>query len=183
MKIKVYLLNGFGVNKSGGNPAGVVLDAEHLTNDQKKAIAKEIGFSETAFVQKSTKADFKVTFFTPANEVDLCGHATVATYSLLYHNQLVKPGEYKQELKAGILSIVIKDDGTVIMEQALPIYSEIIPLDEITSIFSLPSDVITKTSLLPRVVSTGLRDIFLPISDTETLFALKPNLQKMSELN
>ena len=46
-------------------------------------IAKKIGYSETAFVMKSDKADFRVRFFTPVDEVDLCGHATIATYNLL----------------------------------------------------------------------------------------------------
>lgn len=183
MKIKVYLLNAFGVNSSGGNPAGVVLDAENLTDEQKKHIAKEIGFSETAFVQKSSKADFKVTFFTPTDELDLCGHATIATYSLLFQKALIKAGKYKQELKAGVFGIAIKDGGEVVMEQALPTYSDLIPLEEITSIFSIPPEAITQTGLPPQIVSTGLRDIFLPIADRKSLFALQPNLQEMSKFN
>ncbi|PIY70200.1 PhzF family phenazine biosynthesis protein, partial [Candidatus Roizmanbacteria bacterium CG_4_10_14_0_8_um_filter_36_36] len=90
MKIKVYLLSAFGVSKNGGNPAGVVLNADSLTDNQKKAISKIVNYSETAFISSSDKADFKVTFFTPKDEVDLCGHATIATYSLLYQKHLFK---------------------------------------------------------------------------------------------
>ena len=72
MNIKLYSLNAFGKVIDGGNPAGVVLDADQLSENQMRQIAKKAGFSETAFVQKSDKADFKVQFFTPNNEVDLC---------------------------------------------------------------------------------------------------------------
>ncbi len=84
----VYLLKSFGVDEMGGNPAGVVLDANNLSDEQKKAISKAINYSETAFVERSDKADYKVRFFTPTEEVDLCGHATIATYSLLFQRSL-----------------------------------------------------------------------------------------------
>ena len=81
--IKVYTLNAFTDDVSGGNPAGVVLDADNLTEKQMQGIAKKVGFSETAFVMSSDSADFRVRFFTPSDEVDLCGHATIATFKLL----------------------------------------------------------------------------------------------------
>ena len=74
-------------------------------------------------------------FFTPTEEVDLCGHATIATYSLLFQRSLLKSGSYKQELKAGVLGIEVQDDGLVIMEQSLPQFSESIPLEVITDVF------------------------------------------------
>lgn len=183
MKYTVFLVSAFGVNQDGGNPAGVVLNADSLSDAQKKEIAKIVGYSETAFVQKSDKADFKVTFFTPTDEVDLCGHATVATYSLLFHKNIVKPGKYSHELKAGILPIEIKTDGTVVMDQAIPSYGEEIDLKEVTNIFHIDETVITKTGLQPQIVSTGLRDIMLPIVDRFTLFDLKPDFEKMSAFN
>src|SRR6185369_17713524 len=90
MKIKVFTLNSFAKTQEGGNPAGVVLDSGNLSEVQMLAAAKEVGFSETAFVGKSNKADFKVRFFTPTDEVDLCGHATIATYALMQHNHKIK---------------------------------------------------------------------------------------------
>lgn len=116
-KIKVFTLNSFAKTLEGGNPAGVVLDADNLTEKQMMYISKEVGFSETAFVSKSNKADFKVRFFTPTDEVDLCGHATIATYFLMWNKQLIKSGNYTQETKAGILGIEAGKDGTVFMDQ------------------------------------------------------------------
>ncbi|GIP36612.1 PhzF family phenazine biosynthesis protein [Paenibacillus sp. J2TS4] len=79
MKLKVYTVNSFAKTLEGGNPAGVVIDADSLSDESMKSIAGAIGFSETAFVMKSESAHFKVRFFTPEEGVDLCGHATIAT--------------------------------------------------------------------------------------------------------
>ena len=69
LKIKVYTLNAFGKTDLGGNPAGVVLSADNLNEEEMKKIAKEVGFSETAFIMNSDRADFKLRFFTPSEEV------------------------------------------------------------------------------------------------------------------
>src|SRR3989344_7333723 len=119
MKVKVFTLNAFAKTENGGNPAGVVLNSDGLSEKQMLLISKKVGFSETAFVQKSDKADFKVKFFTPNAEVDLCGHATIATFYLLKDRQIIQAGKYTQETKAGVLAIEILQDKTVFMDQKL----------------------------------------------------------------
>lgn len=101
MDIKVYTLNAFAKTENGGNPAGVVLSADTLSPADMQKISAKAGFSETAFVKKSEIADFKVDFFTPNNQVDLCGHATIATFYMLANKDLIKAGTYTQETKAG----------------------------------------------------------------------------------
>ena len=61
-----------------GNPAGVVFDADFLTEPQMQEIAKKVGFNETAFLVKSDKADLRIRYFTPGHEMNLCGHGTIA---------------------------------------------------------------------------------------------------------
>jgi PhzF family phenazine biosynthesis protein len=64
----------------GGNPAGVVLDATGLDEHAMQTIAKEVGYSETAFLTPTPDADaFDVRYFAPSIEVSFCGHATIAT--------------------------------------------------------------------------------------------------------
>ena len=75
MKVTVVLVKSFTKDKSAGNPAGIVLDAEDLTDEQMQQIAKELGFAETAFVLPSDKADFRVRFFAPNHEVDKHSYA------------------------------------------------------------------------------------------------------------
>lgn len=183
MKAGVFLLNAFGINSSSGNPAGAVLNAEGFTYEQKKAIAKKIGFSETAFVEKSQKANFKVTFFTPTEEVDICGHATIAAYSLLLQKKIIKQGKYTHELKAGVLPIEITSDGIILMDLALPVFSEIIPFTDIKEIFNVSEYAITDTGLQPQIVSTGFRDILVPIKDRKTLFTMQIDFEKMAAIN
>jgi PhzF family phenazine biosynthesis protein len=89
-KIDVQILNAFVDNNRGGNPAGVVLNADDLTNEQKLKIASKIGLSETAFVSRSASADFKLDFFTPTRQIAHCGHATIATFSYLSQTGLIK---------------------------------------------------------------------------------------------
>jgi PhzF family phenazine biosynthesis protein len=70
----------FSIDRMGGNPAGVVLNADNFTNNEKQAIATQAGLSEVAFVSSSTEADFKLDFFTPNRQIAHCGHATIATF-------------------------------------------------------------------------------------------------------
>ena len=49
------------------------------------AIAKQLGYAETAFISESEIADYKIEYFTPKEEVDLCGHATIGSFAILMH--------------------------------------------------------------------------------------------------
>src|SRR6056297_2768046 len=103
--MNIYTCNSFALDESGGNPAGVVLDSPRLNDEDYIKIAKTVGFSETAFVFPSNRADFNVRFFTPVEEVDLCGHATIATFFTLIKTRTIAAGRYTMETKAGILDI------------------------------------------------------------------------------
>src|SRR3954453_11382021 len=63
----------------GGNPAGVVLDATSLTDEDMQRIAREVGYSESAFVTRRAPSEYDVRYFSPEAEVPFCGHATIAT--------------------------------------------------------------------------------------------------------
>lgn len=76
----VLRYSAFTKDPAGGNPAGVVLDATGLTDDEMLAIAAKVGYSETAFVlPRSGEREFDVRYFSPQAEVAFCGHATIAT--------------------------------------------------------------------------------------------------------
>jgi PhzF family phenazine biosynthesis protein len=175
-------LNAFAKSEKGGNPAGVVLDADKLTDEQMQKIAKKVGFSETAFVKKSEKADFRVQFFTPTGEVNLCGHATIATFFLLAEKKKIQPGKYKQETKSGVLNIEVKGDKTVFMNQTLPQFFETIEKKEIADSLNISEDKIMD-ELPIQVVSTGLKDIFVPIPSLHDLALLRPDFEKVKEVS
>lgn len=181
MEIKVYTLNSFGKTKDGGNPAGVVLKGDGLSEDEMKKISKEVGFSETAFIKKSNKADFKVEFFTQTEEVELCGHATIAAFSLLLKKGIIKEGTYSQETKAGVLEIKALKGNVIFMEQTKPKFYNCLDKREVADTLNISKGDIVD-SLPIQVVSTGLKDIFVPIKSKEILNRIKPNFNKIIEL-
>ena len=120
--LPIYRVDAFTLNGKGGNPAGVVPNADFLTTAEMQLIAKQLGFSETAFILSDKECDFHLRFFTPNQEVDFCGHATVASFSLLLEHQHITPGNYRQKTKAGKLGVDVKPNGYVLMQQRLPTF-------------------------------------------------------------
>ncbi|MGL6108096.1 PhzF family phenazine biosynthesis protein [Romboutsia sp.] len=180
--MKAYTLNSFAKAINGGNPAGVVLNADNLSESQMKKIAAIIGFSETAFVMKSKVADFKVRFFTPTEEVDLCGHATIATFSLLANKKIIGIGNYTQETKAGILKVEVKEHLSIMMNQNLPTYYEILDKDIIAKSLNISKECFVE-ELPIQIVSTGLKDIIIPIKNIEILNSINPDFDQVSKVS
>ncbi|AIV41005.1 MULTISPECIES: PhzF family phenazine biosynthesis protein [unclassified Curtobacterium] len=83
MRSEVLRYTAFAAEPGGGNPAGIVLDAEGMTDDEMLAVAQEVAYPETAFVVARTPDGARVRYFSPAAEVPFCGHATVATAVVL----------------------------------------------------------------------------------------------------
>jgi len=88
---RIALVDAFSTEPLAGNAAGVVPDADGLTDQQCQAVARELSVSETAFVFESEEADRRVRFFTPTQEVDLCGHATLARMRGSTQNASLQP--------------------------------------------------------------------------------------------
>ena len=180
MDLHIYKLTSFPKVSYGGNEAGVVLGADLLNDKEMLKIASDVGFSETAFVSKSEVADYKVRFFTPIEEVSLCGHATIATFNLLRDEGLIKPGIYSQETKAGVLKLDVKEN-IVFMEQNNPIYGQIIEPVEVSNCFYNDEYVNMKLPIV--ILSTGMREIFLPINSVKKLNNLTPNIEEIIKLS
>lgn len=115
---QALLVDAFTDEPMAGNPAGVLPDASDLSEDQMRAIAAELGASETAFVVPSEDADRRLRYFTPEREVDLCGHATIAAHAYLCERAVIDDGTHTLETDAGTFDIELTVDGTVWMDQA-----------------------------------------------------------------
>ena len=120
----MILVNWFTNNGKGGNPAGVVLNADKLSDFQKLEIAQAVGYSETAFVSASNTADFKLDFFTPNKQIAHCGHATIATFSYLSQLGKIQNSNTSKETIDGIRKVTIADD-LAFMEQLAPKYVDV----------------------------------------------------------
>lgn len=111
-RYKIYHVDSFTHVLFGGNPTVTVLDADSLSDLEMKKIAGEMNLSETGFVLKSAKADFRLRFFTPpGDEIKFCGHATVGALSTIAHEKLFGCNKtinhYTIETNAGILNVTI----------------------------------------------------------------------------
>lgn len=185
MNISLYTINAFAKNSGGGNPAGIVLDADAFSDAQMQQIAAAVGFSETAFVLNSDVADKRVRFFTPSGEVNLCGHATIGLFSFLVQKDILKPGCYTQETKAGILPVELNGNGTVMMSQNLPEFSDIVDMGEIAEslgVLADPDRVFMK-DFPAQIASTGLRDILVPVNNLAQLKCLRPDLNRITAVS
>lgn len=195
MGINIFQVDAFSDKSFGGNPAGVIPDASRLTEDQMQNIAKEMNLSETAFVIPLSDDLYKVRFFTPLCEVDLCGHATIATFFTLAKKGYIKNlcnGKkiVFQETRAGKLAVeIIFKDGEVnkvFMEQATPKdLGRIEDLDKLLQAMGLDIDDIRieDTLVYPRIISTGLPDIILPIKTKQKLDNLNINMELLAQVS
>lgn len=164
MKVPVAIVNAFFDSPNGGNPAGVVLNADQLTNEQKLKIAGNVGLSETAFVSRSDIADFKLDFYTPTRQIAHCGHATIAAFSLLSKNGSIKSPKTSKETIDGIRNIDVEGES-IFMEQLKPTYKDI-ELEAILKSLGLNmSDVFR----YPTIVSTGNGFLILQMTNMATL--------------
>ena len=180
-KIKIKGVDAFTSIPFCGNPAGVVMDADDLTDEEMQLIAKEMNYSETAFIMKSEVADFKVRFFSPKREVDLCGHATIATFFVLAKEERILNEVTSQETKAGILPVHIRNK-IIMMTQAKPVFKKVdVDKGVIASALGIP--MMNINSNLPiEAVSTGLFSLLVPIRKIETVQEMNPDFAKVEEI-
>ncbi len=186
--IPAQIVNGFVTGGIGGNPAGVVLDADELSETEMLVIAAKIGLSETAFVSSSDTEGFKLDFFTPNRRIAHCGHATIATFSYLAELGRVSEGETSKETIDGPRKISIKN-GAAYMEQLAPKYR--MPShwekDDVTVADLLQSLRITEgdlnISIGPILVDTGNSFIVVGVKDGATLRDLRPDFDLISVIS
>lgn len=195
MELIMYLVDAFTDKKFSGNQAGVIPDGRKLTDKVMQNIAKELNLSETAFVQKIDDDNYKVRFFTPTQEVDLCGHATIATFYTLVEKGYINGIEgnkkrYYQHTKAGKLYVDVYCNGEtiekVVMEQKKPEFIEKdIDIIELASSMNIEKNEIAlgEKSLNPEIISTGLPDIIVPIKNKEILDNLKIDKEKVKKIS
>jgi PhzF family phenazine biosynthesis protein len=182
MSHTLYQVNAFTANGENGNPAGVVLHADDLNEQQMQSIATQAGFAETAFISKCEGATRELSFFTQTNEVDLCGHATIASWSLLHQKGELPAGNYTQQTKAGLLGVTIMESGLIFMEQNPASFYEEVPVPVISPLVGVNDDVF-HGNLKPQIISTGIRDLFIPVKEKAALDHLVPDLPEIKKFS
>ena len=172
---KVVHIDAFSDTPGMGNPAGVVLGADHLRGLDMQAIAKAVGFNETVFVCRSRHADYRFRFFTPGHEMNLCGHATVAAMWNL-NRTASESSRLWVETAAGILPVWYDRDGNLVrMRQSSPEFVEFSgSRDALAAALGIKAGGFDPE--LPIVYgSTGTWTLLVPVRDEEALFAMRPD--------
>lgn len=185
--VNIKQVDAFTTLAFGGNPAGVVTNANNLTDEQKQKIAREMNLSETAFVSHSDVADFKVQFFTPNTEVPLCGHATIATFATLYAEGKLDHAKsiFYQETKAGVLPVEVIKTGSqeiFMMTQAAPQLAEVaLTREEIAVGLGLVAEDLLDEK--PLKVSTGLWWLVIGVKSLAKLKQAQPDFVAITAMS
>lgn len=177
--INVFHYDAFTNKPNMGNPAGIVLEADGLTEEDMQRIAEKVGFNETSFVLSSEVADIRMRYFTPGFEMDLCGHGTVGTiYALRERGLLEEKTNLTIETKAGILPIQIgaNENGETFikMRQAAPQFKDFAGSKEELA-HSIGLEVTDLDASVPIVYgSTGNWTVIVPIKNLDACERMKP---------
>ncbi|MEY4541910.1 MAG: hypothetical protein RLZZ306_3667 [Bacteroidota bacterium] len=171
MQLKIYQLDAFTDKIFGGNPAAVVPLSKWLSDDLMQKIALENNLAETAFyVSEGDK--FHIRWFTPTIEVDLCGHATLATaYQIFYYENYPK-SIIEFTSRSGILKVEKQSD---LLELDFP-------MDKLTPT-ETPRAIIDSLGITPRETYKGLTDYMLIFDSEAQIKSFEPDFRKMSEVD
>ncbi len=141
-------VDAFTTTPLGGNPCAIIFDADDLSDETRLAIAREMNLSETAFVVRSDVADFGARYFTPAEEIPLAGHPTIATvFALIDSGRLKLTGDLTTislELRVGPIRVDIESQQgvvqNIVMSQKKPQFLRTYAPEEVMPVFGLTAD-------------------------------------------
>jgi len=172
----------------GGNPCAVIFDTDEMDSATMLAIAKEMNLSETAFVRRSEVANFGVRYFTPAEEIPLAGHPTIATTFALIDTGRLKLVDNQTtislELQVGPIQVEIFAEGNqverIVMSQVKPQFLATHDPDEVMPIFGLsPGDALPNVPI--QTISTGTPQLMIAVRDHEVLRRIRVDIGAYSE--
>ena len=171
--MSVLKLAAFSQNGQGGNPAGVAFYDEMPSAEEMMSIAKQVGYSETAFLVKHAQADgWRVRYFAPELEVPFCGHATIALGAAL--GEKFGEGTYQLFLNQAEIKVRAEKDMNVTL-QSPETKSEEAPyeyVDKILASFNLKQDDINPAFPI-KFASAGAKHLILVVKDRKTLADMK----------
>lgn len=167
--MKYHVVDAFTTELFRGNPAGVCLVDSPLSDAAMQRIAAENNLSETAFVSENGDA-YNLRWFTPLAEIDLCGHATLATAHVLDTFRLPRRDSYLFHTMSGDLAVTAKDG---LLEMDFP---------------SRPPAPVDATPEMADAIGTEIleahlsRDLILLVDSVETVARLKPDMDKITSV-
>jgi trans-2,3-dihydro-3-hydroxyanthranilate isomerase len=183
---RIKIVDAFTKKPFAGNPAGVVLDANGLTDVQMQLIARELNLSETAFILPATSPDanLRIRWFTPVGEVALCGHATIASFHALAEDGMEgmrTNGQhyFRLQTKSGILAVRVEKnfyDTTIEFE---------LPTTKFKIKKILPTKILHALGIVGKEVKKDLPIVtdaylYLPVNRLAVIERLNPDFKTLA---
>ena len=185
----LYQVDAFTARPLGGNPCAVIFDCADLEDDTMLAIAREMNLSETSFVWRMADGRFRARYFTPAEEIPLAGHPTVATiYALIDSGRLKLEDDYLNlplVLRDGPVEVEVfaknrKVERTV-MAQRKPQFLAMYHPSDVLPAFGLDESDLFSGAVI-QTVSTGTPQLMILLKDLESLRKAMLNIEKYAAL-
>lgn len=171
MKLKVYIANAFSEKKFGGNPAAVVPLLDWLSDMLMQQIAAQNNLAETAFIIPQGE-DFSIRWFTPTVEVDLCGHATLASAHVMFEHLAYGGDKIRFHSKSGPL-LVTRDQDKITLD---------FPANEPQK--AEDDGFIEKAlGIKPQAIYKSLYDYMVVLENQSEIESLKPDLTLVKKLD
>ena len=189
--MKFYIVDAFSDEIFGGNQAGVVIlpEGENFPSDEVCIkTARELRYSETAFIKRLNDKEFNIRYFTPAAEVELCGHATIGSFAALRYGGYIGDGDFMNHTISGDLNIEVRGER-VLMDMAVPVkINEITEDDKLEELYSImgldhQEQKAGGLTMTPQMISTGLPDIMMPVNTLADLEKIEPDFKALSDLS
>lgn len=171
--VNIQRLAAFADGDEGGNPAGVVLLPELPTDENMQSIAKDVGYSETAFAAPDGDA-FRVRYFAPEMEVPFCGHATIALGAALAEKH--GNGSFPLDIKSGRISVSgTHSDGKLYATLKSPPTQHVMAdeslIRDVLELFAYPKSALS-SELDVATISAGAKHVLLPLASRADLAAM-----------
>ncbi len=170
MELTIYQVDAFTDHLFGGNPAAIVPLKNWLPDKLLQNIASENNLSETAFYIKSGD-NFEIRWFTPTAEVDLCGHATLATAHILFEQKKYPRKTLLFHSKSGILRVEKKNNS----------YTMDFPTDIIHPV-KTPAKILKGLNITPIESFRGKDDYMIVLDSEKDIESIHPNFRMLSLL-
>lgn len=184
---QIYHVKSFTQDKTQGNPAGVFFPSDSLSELEMIQMAKMMGYSESAFLQTSLRADVKVVFASPHQIVNLCGHGTIAAFHIWLANQSNPFGSGHNILKmmetaqGDLIQVICHQDGLMEMVQKQPNFgSKIFLPSDIAPLLGMEANVFLFDFPI-QIVSVGTPKLLVPLCSQKALFSLQPDFEKIKQ--
>jgi PhzF family phenazine biosynthesis protein len=171
MKINIYQVDAFTDKVFGGNPAAICPLNEWLPDEILQQIAMENNLSETAFLVKNGK-EYDIRWFTPSTEVDLCGHATLASAEVIFHEWSFREDELVFHSRSGALRVRKEVNGKLTLD---------FPVDNPQLVEDAPPSILAGLKMEHASIYKGTSDYMVVAENQSQVEALMPDFRTLAQ--